>query len=165
MIFGRPGSGKSTVSLDLAATLDLPLIHMDRWYFKHGWEVRDTEEFMEIQRSFVKEDRWLIEGNALSSLETRYARSDLAICFMYPRWLSLWRIFKRLWHKNPKIKDRAPGAREKLTWKLITYSWTFDTRINRILPQLQAKYPDVALKNVRNDKELQIIKKHLKGAF
>lgn len=76
MIFGIAGSGKSTFSLTLARILDLPVEHLDRYFFIDNWAERDYDEFLKIQSTLVEKERWIIDGNSTRSLEMRYKRSD-----------------------------------------------------------------------------------------
>ena len=63
MIFGRPGSGKSTFAHDLHKITGLPLHHLDKHFFTRNWVERDKQEFLDIQQSIVDTDSWIIDGN------------------------------------------------------------------------------------------------------
>lgn len=54
MIFGIPGSGKSTFALKLSRLLNLPLFHLDKYFFVSGWEERNYEEFLQIQQGLYR---------------------------------------------------------------------------------------------------------------
>ena len=71
MIFGRPGSGKSTFAYKLAQQAGLPLHHLDKHFFVSGWIERNNQEFMQIQEDITKGSAWIIDGNSTRSLETR----------------------------------------------------------------------------------------------
>jgi adenylate kinase family enzyme len=51
MIFGRPGSGKSTFALKLSQTTGLPLYHLDKYFFESHWKERNYQEFLSDQQS------------------------------------------------------------------------------------------------------------------
>ena len=121
MIFGIPGSGKSTFSLYLSDLLNLPVEHLDKSFFVENWIERDYEDFLRIQENFVNKDSWIIDGNATRSLEIRFKRADVALYFRFNRLLCLWRLFKRRINKNSRIFDRAEGCSEQIRWKLIRY--------------------------------------------
>ncbi len=161
MVFGRPGSGKSTFADLISKKLHLPVYHLDRHFFMENWIERDTNEFLSIQENLVKNDQWIIDGNAIRSLEMRFARADMAIYFNYPKILCLWRVIKRLWSKNPNIKDRADGCYEKIRWVLVKYLWNFEKRIGPSLVQLRNAYPHVVFHQVTNDRELDLLLEHL----
>ena len=154
MVFGIPGSGKSTFSLKLSKFLGLPLHHLDRYYFTNNWITRDRDEFLNILKRLVDNECWIIDGNGIQSLEIRYSQADMVIYMAYPRLLCLWRIFKRLFCKDPNIQDRAPNCQERVSLGLIKYLWTFDQRVSHILPKLQALYPTILYYKITNKEEL-----------
>ncbi len=162
IIFGRSGSGKSTFALKLHQALGIPVYHLDRYYFIENWLKRDDLEFMDMQRSFVAEKKWIIDGTQVKSLETRYKRADVFIYFNYPFWRCLWRICKRRFGKDSRILDRAEGCGEQVAWDLVSYTWRFRERVKDVLPALRQKYPDVQFIEVRSDKELPQVMERLR---
>jgi adenylate kinase family enzyme len=157
MIFGLPGSGKSTFALTLSQTLKLPLYHLDKYFYVENWAERDKKDFLNIQNTLVEKDTWIIDGNAVRSLEMRYRRADLALYFCAPRLVCLSRLIQRRLLKNTSIKDRASGCRERLPFHLIRYMWTFDHRVHPILVSLQETYPHTPFYIIRSLKELESI--------
>lgn len=155
MIFGRPGSGKSTFALELSQKLRLPLYHIDRYFYTHNWVERNYEEFLHIQRELVAQDQWIIDGNATKSLEMRYQRADIVLYFCYPRLKALWYILKRRFFskKDSRIDDRAEGCHENMRWSLIKYLWTYEDRVKDKISALQTKYSQVKLYTIRNEAE------------
>jgi len=109
MILGLPGAGKSTFASQLAQQLNLPLYHLDKYFFVRNWVERDREEFLHIQQQWVDQDRWIIDGNALNSLEMRYRQADLVLYFCKPRALCMLRLIHRRLFKSALIQDRAEG--------------------------------------------------------
>jgi adenylate kinase family enzyme len=159
MIFGRPGSGKSTFAVTLAKHLKLPVYHMDRYFYKdHAfWQERPSEEFLALQHQLVAQDRWIIDGNATKSFEMRYARAQIALYFCFPRYVCYWRVIKRLFSKDTAIKDRAIGCTETIQWSLLKYIWSFDKRVQQSLEILRTKYPHVQFYTVTNKSELNTL--------
>ncbi|MEZ5315620.1 MAG: GNAT family N-acetyltransferase [Chlamydiales bacterium] len=143
MIFGIPGSGKSTFALHLSEILQLPLHHLDRYFFIEGWKERKYEDFLEIQTNLVKQESWIIDGNAIKSLELRYSQAHMVLYFRFNRLLCLYRIFKRLVFKDHRISDRAEGCSECIRFRLIRYLWGFNERVRMTIGELQEKYPHV----------------------
>lgn len=153
MIFGIPGSGKSTFALKLSRLLNLPLFHLDKYFFISGWEERNYEEFLQIQKGFVDQDSWVIDGNSTRSFEMRFSKADTVIYFRLNRILCLWRIFKRLIHKHPHISDRAEGCTENISFRLIKYLWGFPQRVKLSIEELRLKYPEAKFYEFKNDKQ------------
>lgn len=154
MIFGRPGSGKSTFALKLHETTGLPLYHLDKYFFENNWKERNYNEFLTIQRSLVNQDEWIIDGNSTKSFEMRYAKADLALYFNYPRYICYWRIFKRLFCKNKAIDDRAENCNETVRFSLIKYMWSFEKRVKKQIANLRTKYPNCRFMEITSDKDL-----------
>lgn len=161
MMFGRPGSGKSTFAKELHNKAGIELYHLDRYFYTKNWIERSTHEFFQIQQNLVNQDCWIIDGNNVSSLGIRYACADVVLYFNYPKWLCLYRIFKRRFFKNPQIKDRAEGCSEIIKWKLITYMWTFEKRVHEQLKYLQQQYPHAHFIEIRNNKDLNQAQKFI----
>jgi|694.fasta_scaffold23898_6 adenylate kinase family enzyme len=158
MIFGRPGSGKSTFAHDLHKITGLPLHHLDKHFFTRNWVERDKQEFLDIQQSIVDTDSWIIDGNSIKSLEMRYAKADLVLCLNFPRWICLYRVLKRILFPNTKINDRAEGCKDSLSWKLLEYMWTFDQRVEKPIAYLRKKYPNIKFEKITNDRTLRKVK-------
>ncbi len=155
MIFGIPGSGKSTFAARLSKQYNLPVFHLDKYFFTKNWQERDYSEFLEIQQSFVEQDSWIIDGNATRSLEMRFSRAHLVFYFRFNRILCLWRIFKRLMRKDHQISDRAEGCSENIRFRLIRYLWGFDQRVRKNVASLRAKYPHAIFYELRTKKDLE----------
>jgi adenylate kinase family enzyme len=155
MIFGRPGSGKSTYALKLQQKLGLPLYHLDRYFFIDNWVERDEQEFLALQKELVDQDAWIIDGNCTASLEMRYQRAQLCLYFNYPKALCYFRIFKRRFKKDEAILDRPSGCKEKLRLKFLSYIWNFDKRAAVKIAYFQQKYPQVKFIEIKSDEDLQ----------
>jgi adenylate kinase family enzyme len=155
MIFGLPGSGKSHFAYKLSLLLKIPVYHLDRYFFIENWVERNPLEFLEIQRHLVAQDNWIIDGNAIKSLDMRYSQATVAMYFHFNRYLCLWRVFKRLFIKEKNIQDRAPGCQECIRWKLLRYMWGFHARISPKLQELKQSYPHIKLYTFYNDQDLK----------
>lgn len=150
MIFGRPGSVKSTYARALQQQLNIPLHHLDRYFFLDNWIERDSHEFLKILQSFIDQNDWIIDGNCLQSIEMRYKRADVCIYLNYPRWLCYWRILKRRFSKDKSIEDRPPNCKEVIRTPFLRYTWNFDRRIRPMIKNLQKTYPQVKFMEYRS---------------
>jgi adenylate kinase family enzyme len=163
MIFGLPGAGKTTFALKLSHQLNLPIYHLDKYFFIENWVERGKIAFLNDQKEMVKQERWIIDGNALGSLEIRYARADLVLYFCPPRPLCLSRLIKRRFFKDLSIQDRADGCAEQLKWPLVHYMWTFDHRVQPLIHRLQHKYPKIPFYRIRSPNDLGRLESLFKG--
>lgn len=141
MIVGRPGSGKSTFAVLLQKILDIPLFHLDKYFFIEHWILQEYETFLSIQKELVAKPCWIIDGNSSRSFDIRYREADLCLFFNLPKWLCYWRVFKRLFSKSSEIDDRAPLCKETVRWSLLSYMWNYEQRIGSVLNGLKNKYP------------------------
>ncbi|MBM3886873.1 hypothetical protein FJ364_02980 [Candidatus Dependentiae bacterium] len=166
MIVGLPGAGKSTFSAKLAKQLQLPLYHIDRYYWKPNWQKHQPHEWKAIHQKLIEQPAWIIEGCAIkSSFIERFAVADLVIYFKLPRWLCLWRMIKRRFSsRDLSLQDRPANCSEGLPWRLIKYMLLFDSALMRVfLPQAQSLYPNVSVVIFRSDEDANIFLRNLKS--
>lgn len=161
MIFGRPGSGKSTFAHDLHTRTGLPVYHLDAYFYKEKWHMRNATEFLTIQKKLVDTPFWIIDGNNKDSLELRYSKADVVLYFDYPLITCLYRLIKRRFYKNKDIEDRPAHCPEHLSWSLIQYVVTFKRRMEKTIAKLRRKYPDTPFITIQCDKELEAMRKQL----
>lgn len=153
MIFGLPGSGKSTFADLLAKKLDIPVYHLDTFFFIENWVERPYKEFMAMQQDLVAQEKWIIDGNATASLEIRFARAHLVLYFQYPWYSCLWRLFKRRFWSKRTTNDLPEKSKDIITWKLIKYLLTFNARVQSTVSELRKKYPNVRFYRISSDNE------------
>src|SRR5690348_1067898 len=60
LIIGSPGSGKSTLATELLRRTGLPLVHLDREYWRSGWVETPQDEWRERVAEIVAGERWII---------------------------------------------------------------------------------------------------------
>jgi len=106
MIFGKPGSGKSTLALKLHEATQIPVYHLDRYFFTENWAERDYQQFLEDQKNIVSKEEWIIDGNSTKSLDVRYQRAELVIYLNYPKFICYHRLLKRFfWQNEQSLKS------------------------------------------------------------
>lgn len=162
MIFGRPGSGKSTFAHKLHQITGIPLYHLDKYFFIENWIERDYEEFLAMQHALVAQESWIIDGNATRSLHIRWLEADLVLYLNYPRWVCYLRIYKRLIarrifgaNKTKAIDDRAENCQEQVAWKLLKYMYSFDERVRSTIYLMQEISPTTEFYEIHSDAELK----------
>lgn len=141
MVVGCCGAGKSTVTTTLAHTWDLPVVHLDRLYWKPGWIRSPNEEWERRVRELVAADSWIHDGNYTTTLPLRLPRADLVVFVDTPRRVCLYRALRRRITGN-KIHD-IPGCPETIDWEFVRYVWRFpkDHRV-KLMDKL-ATHPEV----------------------
>ena len=53
VVLGCGGSGKSTFSKKLGVLLDIPIYHLDTFYWKPGWKALNELEFDKVLNELV----------------------------------------------------------------------------------------------------------------
>lgn len=81
-IIGIAASGKSSLTVKLKEELDLPSYHLDKYFWKPGWEKVLEKDFTNVHNYIIKKDGWILDGVAyFSTLEKRFEYSDIIIYF------------------------------------------------------------------------------------
>jgi len=155
-IIGSSGSGKSTFANKLGKRLDRPVVHLDREYYTSEWKPKypAKEGWNNFQRNLAEGDEWIIDGNYRSSLTIRLDRADTIIFFDFPKWLCLWRAFRRIFDRRQPF-DKPEGVREKISWELIKRVINYPTKeIYRIIDSYGDKSTVFIIKNDRDAENL-----------
>ena len=158
MIIGSCGGGKTTFSIELSKILELPLIHLDKEYWKPGWIETPKEEWHEKQKNLVSNDNWIIDGNYGGSFDIRFSRADTVIFLDYNRYICLFGIFKRWLTYSGKTRiDMGEGCNEKIDRQFINFVWNFPIKSRPKICEKLNEYKNVRqiiLKNRKNANEL-----------
>jgi adenylate kinase family enzyme len=127
IVTGLAGSGKSTLSLALAAKTGLPVIHLDLHFWKPGWVAPSATEWREKQRVVLAGDAWIADGNYHETLELRLERADTVVFLDMPWWLCAGRALLR----GFRMPDELPEGCEYSHWQRLRDEWRLAVRIGR----------------------------------
>jgi adenylate kinase family enzyme len=120
MIIGNAGSGKSTLGRELAARLKLPLHHLDKLFWKPGWQKPDPDVFDESLYKIMAEEKWIIEGNYSRTLQHRAARADTIIFLSISTPVCLYRVIRRRFANTPR-EDIPADCPERLDMAFLNW--------------------------------------------
>lgn len=96
-VFGKPGSGKSTLSKQLANALNIPLHPLDSVQYAANGVPVARDVFDRQHADILASPSWLIDGlGPISAFKQRLAAADTWVYVDLPYWLSYWLVTKRL---------------------------------------------------------------------
>lgn len=131
-IIGNAGSGKTTIAFALQKKLNLPLYHLDQYYWLPNWERLGLEKFTQIHDELCKKDKWIIEGSYLKLVAQRVAHADVVIFLDMPRYWCIWNVIKRSVLHWGKIVPGNPESKQQLFTinflKFLHWVWNFNKR-------------------------------------
>lgn len=129
-ILGPPGAGKSWLARELAVALDLPVVHLDRLYWKPGWVPAAAPEWEAIQQRELERQSWIADG-----LQEERAMPQLwldaadTIVFLDASPLAcVWRIARRRLDSTPgpeMPEDCEPVPFYRAFPKVLRYLWLY----------------------------------------
>ena len=115
----------------LAATLGLPLVHLDREFHRPGWVEPPLEEWVARVEALIAGEEWVIDGNYGSTMELRLSRADTSVFLDLPTLTCVIGILGRVrrWHGRSR-PDMAEGCPEHFNLDFLRYTRRFrrDTR-------------------------------------
>lgn len=149
---GCAGAGKSTLARRLGAALDLPVVHLDRHFWRPGWVEPPREEWRAEQELLLAGDGWVADGNYGNTLDIRLRRADTMVLIDLPRRTCLRRVLWRSLRDHGR-DTQAPGCPERFDLAFIRYVWRFRrVSLPRVLDGLAA-HPHVVVLRSRRDVE------------
>jgi len=108
MIIGCCGSGKSTIARKLQKIIDLPLYHLDQYYWKPNWTETPKEEWEPIVKDLASKEKWIIDGNYGGTMDLRFERADVIVYMDIPTIKCLVRVIGRIWKYHGEVRPDMP---------------------------------------------------------
>lgn len=148
VIVGSSGSGKSTLARQLGRSLDLPVFHLDRYYWHPGWVGTPPQAWRRVVADLAAKPEWIIDGNYRETLDARLQAADTVIFLDLPRWLCAWRALKRRFQYRFRPRpDMADGCVERIFDpdfpKFMRWVWNYPQRARpAVTEQLHALEAD-----------------------
>lgn len=129
IIIGCGGSGKSTLARKLGELLQLPVIHLDKLWWRPGWEHISREEFAQLLAQELEKPQWILDGNFNHTLPQRIACCDTVIWLDFSRFACLWGVCKRILTTYGTVRpDMGEGCPERLDRDFLKWVWTFNDK-------------------------------------
>ena len=83
-----------------------------------------------------------MDGNFSSTFEQRFERADTIIYLDRSRYLTMFRIAKRLFYKSPEQRPEMPeGWKERFHYPFFRYTWRFKQRRRPLYLEMLRQQP------------------------
>lgn len=157
LIIGNVGSGKTTFARKLAGKTKLPLVHLDKLYWRGNWEHAGQEEFDGILQKELERSEWIMDGNFSRTLPHRIKYCDTVFYFDLPVAVCLAGITGRIFQNYGKTREDMGGScpeyfdRHKIS--LYQGALTFNRRHRRDYYELLSKAEGVEVIVFRNRRQ------------
>ncbi len=142
LVIGCSGAGKSTLARAIANRFGLPLINLDRHYWRPGWVAPGDAEWQDEVERLIAEPTWVMDGNYSSTMRRRAQVADAIVFLDLPRWLCLQRVLRRAAIGYGRERpDVAPGCPERFDWGFLKWVWNYPKRSRPKTLALLSTYP------------------------
>ena len=131
VVVGPGAAGKSTLAARLGEITGLPVIELDKIFWRDGVVATPRDEWINIQRQLVARDAWVLDGDLgpYDAVDVRLAEADAVVFLDFSVWKCAWRALRRSrermdfwmwllrhrWVSRPlvmkAIREHAGGAR------------------------------------------------------
>jgi adenylate kinase family enzyme len=156
VILGRGGSGKSILARQLGAITGLPVIQLDKVFWKPGLEATPRDEWIATQKELIAQAEWILDGDLgpYDAVEVRLRAADtvLLLDFSFARcaWrarhrsrerIDFWRwVLLYRWQSRPllmrAVGEHAPQAQ--------LYVFRSPAALNRFIQNLTHEFQTAA---------------------
>jgi len=153
VVFGKPGSGKSTLSKSLALATKIKLHPLDLLVFKKNGDRVDRVTYDKEHEKILSADSWIIDGfGPIDSFNKRLEAADTLIYIELPYFISYWLVTKRLM-KGVVVKPEGwPDGSSVLKGTLESY------KVLRLCPKFWDKSFMQKLEKISINKSLFVIR-------
>lgn len=153
-VIGSGGAGKSTFAEELGRRLGLPVVHLDRLFWRPGWHPTPPDEWRAIQRGLVDRPDWIIDGNYGATFHLRLEAADVVVFFDLPRRVAISGVIRR-WRRHRGRDVQAAGCAERLRLDFLRWVWRYprDSR-PRVQAALRAHAVSAEVIEVRSRREV-----------
>lgn len=149
IVIGCPGSGKSTFSRALHKLTGLPLYHLDLMYWNDDKTIVDKKIFLDRLNDVLNLDEWIIDGNYISTMESRIQKCDTIVFLDYHVDVCLDGIKTRVGNKRSDM----PWIENEIDQKFIKYIERYNLDVRPNVLALLNKYSDKNIYIFKNRNE------------
>jgi len=112
-IIGRGASGKSTFAVRLGEITGLPVIELDKAFWRPGLVATPRDEWVVVQERLVAKESWIMDGDLgpYDAVEIRLRAADTILLLDFSLMRCAWRAIRR-----------SPERADFWRW-LMAYRW------------------------------------------
>jgi adenylate kinase family enzyme len=119
VILGRGGAGKSSLARRLGTLTGLPVVELDKVFWRSDLTPMPKHNWVELQESLARLPHWIMDGDLgpYDVLETRLEAADTVLILDFPFLLCFLRAIRR-------SRERAD-----FWWWMLTWRWRSQMKI------------------------------------
>ncbi|MBQ8238138.1 MAG: DNA topology modulation protein [Oscillospiraceae bacterium] len=156
MIIGCGGAGKSTLARQLGEKTGLPVVHLDKLFWKPGWVSLSQEEFDERHRAAIARQSWIMDGNFDRTIPERLERCDTVLYLDFSRFACLLGVAKRIITSYGQVRpDMGDGCPERFDWEFLQWVWNFNRNKQEKNYRLLAQCADKEIHIFKNRRQVR----------
>lgn len=97
VILGRGASGKSTLAARLGEITGLPVIELDKIFWRPGLAATPRDEWVAVQERLIAKEGWIMDGDLgpYDAVEVRLRAADTIILLDFSFVRCAWRTIRR----------------------------------------------------------------------
>ena len=97
VVIGRGASGKSTLAVQLGQITGLPVIELDKVFWRAGLMAIPRDQWGKVQESLVKQDHWILDGDLgpYDAIEVRLRAADTIVFLDFSLVRCAWQAIRR----------------------------------------------------------------------
>jgi hypothetical protein len=158
-VIGPIGAGKSRLAGQLGAKLSVPVVHLDRVYWKPGWVRTPQDEWVAAQRREVAKESWIVEAQYDDMLPDWIDAADTIVYLDVSPLKCLWRVSRRRLDAQPAAGAPAgsePGPVHRALRKFFRNQWEYRRKVRpELVADLERRRNGQRVVVLRNDNDLR----------
>ena len=97
VILGRGAAGKSTLARQLGEITGLPVVELDKIFWRSGLFPTPRVEWIQLQESLVRKETWVLDGDLgpYDAVEVRLRAADTILLLNFSLFRCAWRVLRR----------------------------------------------------------------------